>query len=83
MRERGRMVYAGMDMTDWNFNFQDGDEKFIYKAFYAVCNLVEELSECEKCPLRKLCFGRNKGESGDFWGKVTDEMKSMEERGEL
>ena len=67
-----RMYYSGVDMTSWNFLYKEDDPKFIYKAFIAVCNFVEEFSSCAGCPLReKLCFSKN---GNMFWDKVHEEL---------
>ena len=66
------MYYAGVDMTDWDFSYNEDDPKFIYKAFMAVCNFAEEFSGCAECPLRdKLCFSKN---GNMLWDKVHREL---------
>lgn len=73
-----KMIYAGVDMTNWDFSFDENDEKFIYKAFVALCNYAEEFIPCGDCPLyRKVCFSN--GENGHkFWDKVRRELEGVE-----
>lgn len=75
--EDRRLYYAGVDMTDWNFTYDENDEKFIWKAFVALCNYAEEFIPCGKCPLYgKVCYKGN-GDSGKkFWDKVYKELEN-------
>lgn len=71
--------YAGVDMSNWNFSFDENDDKLIYKAFVALCNYAEEFILCGKCPLYgKLC-GPSCGEDGTrFWEKIHKELENVE-----
>lgn len=73
-----KMIYAGVDMTDWDFHFDENDEKFIYKAFVALCNYAEEFIPCGDCPLYgKICFSKNDA-GKKFWDKVRRELYGVE-----
>lgn len=69
-----RRYYAGVDMTDWDFSYNEDDPKFIYKAFIAICNYVEELTDCAECPLKNLCMDYN---GLSFWRNVFKELKEV------
>ena len=76
MANDDRVYYAGVDMTNWDFTFNEDDQKLIYKAFMAVCNFAEEYSGCAGCPLRdKVCFSKN---GSMFWDKVHTELAGTE-----
>lgn len=66
MKSKERIYYAGVDMTDWDFSYKKDDPNFIYKAFAAVCNFAEEISSCEGCPLKTLCYSKD---GYKFWIK--------------
>lgn len=72
-----RMHYAGVDMTDWDFTFNEDDPKFIYKAFVALCNFAEEFIPCGKCPLYELCYSKNGKDGKKFWDKVHRELADV------
>ena len=65
-----KMYYSGVDMTNWNFDFQEQDKDFIYKAFIAVCNFAEEISGCAGCPLMPLCHSHDGLKGEVFWDYV-------------
>ena len=71
MEEKEKMVYAGVDMSNWDLDFKDDDENFIYKAFVVVCNYAEDKNSCNNCPLSRLCFSEN-GEK--FWNKINERL---------
>lgn len=77
--EERKLVYSGIDMTNWNFSFDENDTKLIYKAFIALCNYAEEFIPCGKCPLfGKLCYEKS-GENGEkFWDKVREELEGVD-----
>lgn len=73
-----KMIYAGVDMTNWDFHFDENDEKFIYKAFVALCNYAEEFIPCGDCPLYgKICFSKNDA-GKKFWDKVRRKLDGVE-----
>lgn len=72
-----KMIYAGVDMSDWDFSFKEDDDKFIYKAFIALCNYAEEFIPCGKCPLYTLCYSK-KENAEKFWNKVYKELEDVE-----
>ena len=75
--EHDRVAYAGVDMTDWDFTFNEDDPKFIYKAFVAVCNFAEEFIPCGKCPMYELCYSKNGKDGKKFWDKVHKELADV------
>ena len=78
MDDNERMCYAGVDMTDQNFSFNEDDQKFIYKAFIAVCNFAEEFLPCGECPLYELCYSKNGKDGAKFWDNVHKELANVE-----
>lgn len=72
--KNNRIYYAGVDMTDWDFSFNEDDPKFIYKAFVALCNCVEEFIPCGECPLYKLCY---KKDGMKFWNMVYKKLDGV------
>lgn len=79
MENNKKKCYAGVDMTNWDFSFNEDDPKLIYKTFVALCNYAEEFIPCEKCPLYgKLCCAGS-GENGKkFWDKIYKELENVD-----
>ena len=75
--EHDRVAYAGVNMTNWDFTFNEDDPKFIYKAFVAVCNFAEEFIPCGKCPMYELCYSKNGKDGKKFWDKVHKELADV------
>jgi hypothetical protein len=70
------LYYAGVDMTDWDYTYKEDDQKFIYKAFIALCNFAEDISGCSGCPLNSLCYGE-KQNGNAFWNNLYATMADV------
>ena len=78
---KNHMCYAGIDMSNWDFTFNEDDNLFIYKAFIALCNYLEDRAACEACPLRDLCFSTD---GKKFWNMIYSKLneRNLEEKGD-
>lgn len=77
LKER-KLIYAGVDMTNWNFDFNKDDDTFIYKAFIAMCNYAEVFIPCGKCPLYGVLCCTDKKQAEEFWNLVYSKLENVE-----
>lgn len=71
-----RYHYSGVDIDSTDLSYDESDERFIYKAFAALCNYAEDQLRCAGCPLSHICFS---DQGNRFWERVIN----MSQGGEL
>lgn len=64
MEHMKRYHYAGVDINSADLSYDESEEKFIYKAFTALCNYAEDQLRCAGCPLSHICFPIKEIDSG-------------------